>query len=154
MLIYSISYPRLCGQKMQWVFFLYKPRQKMVIIFSSSYKYRLSGYTTSNDNKKHSFDTLFFTFPPSFTQFTSSWPHRQFFLFFLWSLCAVLSLLDWKTPKQLNDQRSHTLPHLRQILVNYKQPLIYLHVCWIWTVLEQKLNFNHIHKGKINPIVN
>lgn len=94
MLIYSISYPRLCGQKMQWVFFLYKPRQKMVIIFSSSYKYRLSGYTSSNDNKKHSFDTLFFTFPPSFTQFTSSWPHRQFFLFFLWSLCAVLSLLD------------------------------------------------------------
>lgn len=107
------------GKKCSGCFFLYKPRQNMVIIFSSSYKYRLWGYRTNNDNKTHSFDRLFFTFPPSFTQFTSSWPHRQFFLFFLWSLCAVLSLLDWKTPKQLNDQRSHNLPHLRQILVNY-----------------------------------
>lgn len=132
------------------VFFLYKPRQKMVIIFSSSYKYRLSGYTTSNDNKTHSFDTLFFTFPPSFTQFTSSWPHRQFFLFFLWSLCAVLSLLDWKTPKQLNDQRSHTLPHLRQILVNYKQPLIYLHVCMLnLNSSRTKIKFqSHTLRGK------
>lgn len=109
------------------------------------------GYTISNDDKKHSFDTLFFTFPPSFTQFTSSWPHPQFFLVFLWSLCAVLSLSDWKTPKQ------------RSVIIQYRSHFMHL-LSYFWHIQTNHnistfmLNLNssrtkikfqsHILKGK------
>lgn len=74
--------------------FYHKPRETdgkhLYLNIQVTYEVTQSAMMTKNTLLIH----FFFTFPPSFTQFTSSWPHPQFFLVFLWSLCAVLSLSD------------------------------------------------------------
>lgn len=63
-------------------------------------------------------------------------------------LC-VLSSHSQTEKHQNSDQWSYNIQVISCIFYlifdTFKPTIIYLHVCWIWTVLEQKLNFNHIY---------